>query len=200
MIRIGSALSFAFLFAVSVAHAQEDFTVNFSVTSGSGTEHVTGFIDLMSGTTGQVSPSEITAWSLVSVAGSPVTFAIGSATAGTVVCAAPSQCGLVASPSALNFSPPATMAAYGTFFEQGGIDVDFIGPFGGPSCNSCLAIFNPSNPQAFPLPSGVGTANQVPEIDPASALSALTLLLGSVAVIAGRRARGPLDVADRHYG
>lgn len=195
MIRMGSALSFAFLFAVSIAHAQEDYTVDFSVTSGSATEHVTGFIDLMSGTTGQVSPSEITAWSLDSVAGSPVTFAIGSATGGTVVCTVPSQCGLVAAPSALTFSPPATMAAYGTFFEQGGIDVDFIGPFGGPSCNSCLAIFNPSNPQAFPLPSAVATG--APEIDPASALNALTLLLGSVAVIAGRRGRGCLGIADR---
>jgi len=185
MIRMSSALSFVFLFALQGAHAQEDYNVNFSVTSSSGTEHVTGFIDLMSGTTGQVGPSEITAWSLDSLAGSPVTFAIGSATGGTVVCAVPSQCALVATPGALTFSPPATMAAYGTFFEQGGIDIDLVGPFGGPSCNSCLAIFTPSNSQAFPLPSGVAT--RAPEVDPTSALDALTLLLGSVVVLAARR-------------
>jgi hypothetical protein len=79
------------------------------------------------------------------------------------------------------------MAVYGTFFEQGPIDVDLIGPFGGPSCNSCLAFFGVTSPQAFPLPSGTQIATRAPEVDPSSALNALTLLLGSVTVLASLR-------------
>jgi hypothetical protein len=202
MITTRSALSFVLLFTAAVAQAQEDYNVNFSVTSSSGTEHVTGFIDLMSGTTGQVSPSEITAWSLDSVAGSPVTLAIGSATGGTVVCPMASssyQCGLVATPNALTFSPPATMAAYGTFFEQAPIEADLIGPYGGPFCNSCLDIFTPTNSEGLTLSSVTLVATRTPEIDPASALTALTLLLGSVAVLAARR-RETVRVAERCYG
>jgi hypothetical protein len=197
MIRMSSALSFVFLFAIQVAHAQEDYNVNFSVTSSSGTEHVTGFIDLMSGTTGQVSPSEITAWSLDSVAGSPVTFAIGSATGGTVVCPVASQCGLVATANALTFSPPMTMAVYATFFEQGATDIDLIGPFGGPSCDSCLATFTPANSQSFPVPGAIAT--RAPEVDPTSALDALTLLLGSVVVLRARRREYSCGT-ERRYG
>ena len=79
-----------------------------------------------------------------------------------------------------------------------------IGGVGGDSATmstTCTAFFSPSlqPPQSFPCGSsgsnttpGVWTspAAQAPEIDPASATSGLTLLLGGVAVLRGRRKLG----------
>jgi hypothetical protein len=53
-------------------------------------------------------------------------------------------------------------------------------PYTGPTINPCKA--NASNGEA-----GVWTVTRTPEIDPASAVSGLTLLLGGVAVLCGRR-------------
>jgi hypothetical protein len=55
-------------------------------------------------------------------------------------------------------------------------------PYMGPTINPCRA--DASNSKA-----GVWTVTRTPEIDPASAVSGLTLLLGGVAVLRGRRAQ-----------
>jgi hypothetical protein len=65
----------------------------------------------------------------------------------------------------------------------------------------CTAFFTSGSPQSFGCgSSGINTApgvwtspaTQAPEIDPASAASGLTLLLGAVAVLRGRRKLEPL--------
>lgn len=46
-----------------------------------------------------------------------------------------------------------------------------------------------ASPSATPVGAGTTGATSVPEIDPAAAIAALTLLLGGVAVVRGRRRR-----------
>jgi hypothetical protein len=54
------------------------------------------------------------------------------------------------------------------------------------------------SPGAFVDRIKVNNFQMAPEIDPASALTALTLLLGSLAVLRGRVSAGQLPPAERH--
>jgi hypothetical protein len=78
------------------------------------------------------------------------------------------------------------------------VDIGGVGGDSATMSTTCTAFFSPSlqPPQSFPCGSsgsnttpGVWTspAAQAPEMDPASAASGLTLLLGGVAVLRGRR-------------
>jgi len=170
----------------SAAMAQVVYSVNFMADS----ERIVGTIDLAANSLGPLTPSEITGWSLSSVAGDPVSFAFASSDAGAfVACSGAPGCGLTASKSAL------------TFISGVQADIFFSDPAAGGSIaiNTPAVVANGNFPAVllntpdsglvgFQSIKGMKIATAAaPEIDPASAACGLTLLLGSLLVLRGRR-------------
>jgi hypothetical protein len=164
----------------SAAMAQTVYQVDFKAQS----ERITGFIDLAAHSLGPLTPSEITGWTLSSVAGDPVTFSFSSHDAGaSVFCSGAPGCRLTASATSLTFIPGVQADI---FFHDSTDSLAISTPNGHfPAVlintpGSGLVGFNPITGTTI-------ARTSAPEIDPGSAASGLTLLLGSLLVFRGRR-------------
>jgi len=181
-----------------VATAQTTYTVNFMAES----EKITGTITLAANSVGPVTSSEITGWAFSSVAGDPTQFSFASSDAGAaVLCAAgTTQCGLTASASKITFTPlPQPTTCCGpiseiVFLAQNSSMNDVLainGPGVGIGPSPGVLITTSGGIAGYSLAAGstIAKKTKAPEIDPGAMASGLTLLLGSLLVIRGRRER-----------
>jgi hypothetical protein len=74
-------------------------------------------------------------------------------------------------------------------YKKGGMLIALLAFAGSVSAGSCEHANSNANENAFTNPSCSNYSVGAPEIDPASAVSGVTLLLGGLAVIRGRRKR-----------
>jgi hypothetical protein len=191
---------------VGAAHAQETFDVNFSA----GPEGVTGTITLASDTTGLVSSNEILGYTLGSALGDPVAFTVnGSSTSGfgpgiftvqgnnllfTPLPWVPgSPCTTCDGNSEQQITFGNTLYDWlifqGPGFQGFPTDHGTDGPGAGPGIG--VSYDSPqSEGWSLPADTVIGTTAQpAPEISDAGAISALTLLLGTLVVLRGQRQR-----------
>jgi hypothetical protein len=174
------------LFGINGAAMAVTYNVDFKAAS----EEITGAISLAANSLGSLSSSEITGWSLSSVAGDPQAFSISSSDAGSFLsCVALTQCGLTASASKVTFSSLPGGAVTGIVFAAPGAIVALDGPNVFSQCSLCALITAQGSLSGYALPLGTTIASiAAPEMDLKSAAGALTLLLGGLMVLRGRRA------------
>jgi hypothetical protein len=167
------------------AMAQTVYKVDFKAES----ERITGFIDLAAHSPGPLTPSEITGWTLLSVAGDPVTFSLSSSDAGaSVFCSGAPGCGLAASASSLTFIRGVRADI---FFRDSTHSLAISTPTTVANGNFPAVLINTPDSGLVGFSPITGTTiarTSAPEMDPASAASGLTLLLGSLLVFRGCRA------------
>jgi hypothetical protein len=150
------------------AASGQDYSVDFTAGSAGNLETVVGNIELVSGTSGTITPSEILSWSLSSIAGDPVAFSVSSASGGTVNCN-PMTCSIVAQGGKLILTTSLAHYTNTQFFYTGTIGpVNITGPApGGPECISCLNIAPPAGPSgevgSFSMVPGQVIATTAPE-------------------------------------
>jgi hypothetical protein len=176
------------------ATAQTVYKVDFKAES----ERITGSIVLAAHSLGPLTPSEITGWTLSSVAGDPVTFLFSSNDAGaSVFCSGAPGCGLAASATSLTFLPGVQADI---FFHDSTDSLAIATPTAVASGNIPAVLINMPNSGLV----GFGTITtgttiartSAPEIDSGSAAGGLTLLLGCLLVFRGRRALPLVGAAE----
>jgi len=177
----------ALIGASGAAMAQATYTVDFMADS----ERITGSITLAANSLGLVTPSEIMDWSFGSAAGDPTVFSLSSKDAGAqTICVSGHNCGLTATAAALTFtsiSQTITEIVFDDINAGTVLALDGPGVMQGPSPG--VLITASGGLSGYDLPLGTKIATRAPEMDSASAAAGLTLLLGSLAVMRGRRPR-----------
>jgi len=177
-------IALALMSVSGAAIAQIDYTVNFMAES----EKITGSIHLGANSLGPLTPAQITGWTLSSVVGDPVTFSFSSKDAGAfVICSGAPGCGLTASKSALTLIPGVKADI---FFDDPSGTIAISTPTVVASGNFPAVLINTpaTGLVGFSPAKGTTIATAAPELAPASAAGGLTLLLGSLLVLRGRRA------------
>ena len=195
------------------AHSQENFYVNFQLQSGNyappGNETIVGNVTLAPGTTGLVADSAITGFSFASTGGDPFAFATsGSSASGIVGPGLFTVQGndllftplpwVPSSPCTTCDNNPYQILSFGSYTTT---YLDFQGPglTGFPAEHGGAGPSPPGLGVAFDTNTGVQSAGwmlapgtvigtmSVPEITAQGALPALTLLMGAIAILRGRR-------------
>jgi len=177
----------ALLIVGRTAAAQTTYNVDFLINAFPGENELVQGTITTDGQTGPLAPSDITSWSLFSDSAQTPFSASGGP--GSVSMSSPPGL-LTASASALTYNFTTDGFVFFQSASGAGVSLQEITTVNGD--DSIITINNGSGytPSYDVLPvSTVFATVSAPEMDPASAASGLTLLLGTLAVLRGRRAK-----------